>query len=531
MRKLFLGLIFTFAFITLLPFKGYVADDLEEEVRIYMGQPKIISVSSPKRVAVGNPSIADVTNIGKSELTIVPKAPGSTNLIIWDNFGEQAYRLMVFAENTVELKRRIDNMLSKLNLPDVRTSAEDEEGKVVLLGTVKRAADRERIVTALGPLKDKTIDLIVVKEEETVIEIDVQVIELNRGSQDTLGFTWPSSLNLTEVGSPGISEAGTTWGKLFHVVNVTRDAFTLKLDALIKDGKARILSRPRVSCQSGKEAKLVVGGEVPVLSGSVTPGTSGSSSVGATTGGSVEYKEYGIILNVRPALEDSGRVHLNLDVTVSELGDVVSTTYALAYKMTKRTATTELFLDDGQTMALGGLIKKKSTEELKRVPWLSDVPVLGLFFRQKTSSEGWNSDLAKADDTELFITLTPRIIERKIPEKEVKPSISGALEISEDQIKDPVVRYARIIQRKILENLTYPAAAKEAGFQGSLKLSLKLSAQGELLDSKIKEPSSYRLLDENAIKVAKKISPYPPFPPAIKESQLWVDVPIVYQLE
>jgi pilus assembly protein CpaC len=89
MRKLFLGLIFTFAFITLLPFKGYVADDLEEEVRIYMGQPKIISVSSPKRVAVGNPSIADVTNIGKSELTIVPKAPGSTNLIIWDNFGEQ----------------------------------------------------------------------------------------------------------------------------------------------------------------------------------------------------------------------------------------------------------------------------------------------------------------------------------------------------------------------------------------------------------------------------------------------------------
>jgi protein TonB len=105
------------------------------------------------------------------------------------------------------------------------------------------------------------------------------------------------------------------------------------------------------------------------------------------------------------------------------------------------------------------------------------------------------------------------------------------LEISEDQIKDPVVRYARIIQRKILENLTYPAAAKEAGFQGSLKLSLKLSAQGELLDSKIKEPSSYRLLDENAIKVAKKISPYPPFPPAIKESQLWVDVPIVYQLE
>ncbi len=531
MRKLFFGLLFVATFIILLPFKGYVADDVDEELRLYMGQNKIISVNAPKRVAVGSPSIADVTDITKNELTIVPKASGSTTLIVWDNFGEQSYRLRVFTENTAELKRRIDHMLEKLSLPDVYTTAEDEEGKVVLLGTVKRAADRERIATALGALKDKTLDLIVVKEEESVIEIDVQVIEINRGVQDTLGFTWPSSLNLTEVGSPGISEAGTTWGKLFHVVNITRDAFTLKLDALIKNGKARILSRPRVSCQSGKEAKLLVGGEVPVLSGTVTPGTSGSTSVGATTGGSVEYKEYGIILNVRPSIEDSGRIHLNLDVTVSELGDVVSTTYALAYKMTKRTATTELFLDDGQTMALGGLIKKKSTEELNKVPWLSDVPVLGLFFRQKTSSQGWNSDLSKADDTELFITLTPRVVSQVKPPKELKPVISGTPVLSDDDIKDPVVKYAKIIQRKILENLTYPKVAKEAGFQGTVKLSLKLSAQGDLLDAKIKEPSDYRVLNENAVNVSKKISPYPPFPPTIQESQLWVDVPIIYQLE
>jgi pilus assembly protein CpaC len=529
MRKLFFGLLFIAAFITFLPFKGYVADDIEEEIKLYMGQPKVLSVSTPKRVAVGNPMIADVANIGKSELTVVPKAVGNTTLIVWDNFGEQAYRLRVFAEDTVDLKRRIDHMLNKLNLSDVYTNAEDEEGKVALLGTVKRAADREIIATALGALKDKTIDLISIKEEEAVIEIDVQVIEINRGSQDTLGFTWPSSMTLTEVGSAGLT--GATWGKLFHVLQETRAAFTLKLDALIREGKARILSRPRVSCQSGKEAKLLVGGEVPVLSGSVTPGTSGPSSVGATTGGSVEYKEYGIILNVKPLIEDSGRIHLNLDVTVSEVGDVVSTSYALAYKMTKRTATTELLLDDGQTMAIGGLIKKKTTEELKKVPWLSDVPVLGLFFRQKTASQGWNSDLSKADDTELFITLTPRVVDQKKPPKDLKPSISGATVLSDDDIKDPVLRYAKIVQRKILENLTYPTAAKEAGFQGMLKLSLKLSAQGELLESKVKEPSSYRLLDDNAIRIAQKISPYPPFPPAIKEAQLWVDVPIVYQLE
>jgi len=529
MRKLFFGLLFIITFIAGLPFKGYVADDVEEEIRLYMGQNQDISVSSPKRVAVGNPAIADVGNIGKSELTVIPKAIGSTTLIIWDNFGEQAYRLKIFAEDTAQLKRRIDNMLNKLNLPDVRTSAEDEEGKVVLLGAVKHAADRERIATALGALKDKIVDLILVKEEEAVIEIDVQVIEINKGSQDTLGFTWPSPITLTEVGSKGLT--GTTWGKLWQVATESRTKFTLQIDALIREGKARILSRPRISCQSGKEAKLLVGGEVPVLSGSVTPGTSGAGSVGATTGGSVEYKEYGIILNVKPLIEDSGRIHLNLDVAVSEVGDVVSTTYALAYKMTKRTATTELFLDDGQTMAIGGLIKKKSNEELRKVPWLSDVPVLGLFFRQRTTSQGWNSDLSKADDTELFITLTPRIVNQNKPPRELKPSISGMPALSDDDIQDPVLKYAKIIQRKILENLTYPAEAKEAGFQGMVKLSLKLSAQGDLLDSKVKEPSSYRLLDENAIRIAQKISPYPPFPPVIKETQLWVDVPIIYQLE
>jgi pilus assembly protein CpaC len=529
MRKLFFGLLFIATFITFLPFNGYVADDVEDEVRLYLGETKIISVNSPKRVAIGNPAIADVANISKTELTIAPKAVGNTTFIVWDNYGEQSYRLRVFAEDTADIKRRVDNVLKKINLPDVYTNAEDEEGRVSLLGSVKHAADKEKITLALGALKNKTVDLIAVKEEEAVIEIDVQVIEINKGSQDTLGFTWPGSMTLTEVGSAGLT--GTTWGSLFRVLNEQRAAYTLKLDALIKEGKARILSRPRISCQSGKEAKLVVGGEVPVLSGSVTPGTSGSSSVGATTGGSVEYKDFGIILNVKPLIEDSGRIHLNLDVSVSEVGDVVSTTYALAYKMTKRTATTELFLDNGQTMAIGGLIKQKSVEDLRRVPWLSDVPVLGMFFRQRTTSQGWNSDLSEVDDVELFITLTPRVVDQRKSSKDLKSSISLIPIVSEDNTKDPLLKYTKIIQRKILDNLTYPAEAKEAGFQGMVKLSLNLSAQGELLGSKIKEPSSYRLLDDNAIKIAQQISPYPPFPPAIKETQLWVDIPIIYQLE
>jgi pilus assembly protein CpaC len=532
MKKLLFGLVFITIFITVLPFKGYSTSLVDEEIKLYLGQPQVVSVSSPKRVAVGNPAIADVINISKSELTINPKTAGNTTLIVWDNFGEQSYRLKVFTEDTSDLKRRIDNILLSLNLPDVYTKAEDEESRVVLLGSVKFAKDKERITTALAPLKNKTVDLITVKEEESVIEIDVQVIELNRGSRDTLGFTWPESINFTEVGSDGISAGGTSWGKLFKVADVTRGAFILKLDALIREGKARILSRPRLSCQSGKEAKLVVGGEVPILSGVASTGTT-PGSVGATTSGSVEYKEYGIILNVKPQLTDTGRIHLNLDVSVSEVGEAVTTSYASAYKMTKRSSTTELFLDDNQTMAIGGLIKKKSTEELKKVPWLSDVPVLGLFFRQKTTTQGSSSASSVADDTELFITLTPSIVGQIKPQNELKPLRvnTSVPSVSDDKIQDPVLKYSKLVQKRILDNFVYPASAKEAGFQGTVKLSLKLSSQGDLLDAKLKESSNYRVLDDAALKTAQDVSPYPPFPPLIKENELWVDIPVSYQLE
>ena len=169
-----------------------------------------------------------------------------------------------------------------------------------------------------------------------------------------------------------------------------------------------MLSRPRIACLSGKEAKLLVGGQVPVLSGSVTPGTSGTGTTGATTGASVEYKDYGIVLNIKPQVNEQGRVHINLNVEVSELGEKVETDYALAYTFIKRSATSELILDDGQTMAIGGLIKQKTTEELQKFPWLGDVPVLGMFFRHKYVVKG--GDSTNREDVELFITLTPRIV-------------------------------------------------------------------------------------------------------------------------
>ncbi|MFA5199247.1 MAG: pilus assembly protein N-terminal domain-containing protein, partial [Candidatus Omnitrophota bacterium] len=154
MRKLLFGLL-SAAFVVILPFNGYSSSVTGEELKLYLGQPEIIEVSSPKRIAIGNPAVADIANITKSELTINPKTKGDTTLVIWDDFGEQSYTLRVFTEDMSNIKRRIDNILSSLNMPGIKTKAEDEEDRVVLLGSVKFASDKEKVATALAPLKNK----------------------------------------------------------------------------------------------------------------------------------------------------------------------------------------------------------------------------------------------------------------------------------------------------------------------------------------------------------------------------------------
>jgi pilus assembly protein CpaC len=511
----------------------------KEELKLYMGTNLTLSVNNPTRIAIGNPAVADVAQVTKKDMIIVPKAAGSTTLVYWDNFGEQSYAIKVFSEDTGLIKERVDKALENLKIDGVTTKAEDEEGKVFLVGKFDTSGDKERLLLAVALIKDKVVDLTTIREDDAVVEIDVQVLELNKGATQNLGFTWPSSLNISEVGSPGFLATGTTWGKLFKVNKVfrgldgTANPFELTVNALVQEGKARVLSRPRLNCLSGKEAKLLVGGEVPVLSATVTGGgTQGTTA----TPGNVEYKEYGIRLNVKPVVKDNNRLYLNLEVEVSEVGaTAVETTYAKAYPFTKRTAHTELYLDDGQTMAIGGLIKQKTEEDLTKFPWLADVPVLGMFFRSRNTKEGKGA--STRDDSELFITLTPRIVSRSTgvkPEdkKEIRgssPEVSVAA-IDEASLSDED-RYALIVQRRVNASLSYPEAARSSGFQGAVKLALRLSYKGELMEAKIKNSSGYKILDDNALKTAKNISLYPPFPPAIEAQDLWVDVPIVYRLE
>jgi len=506
------------------------AEDFAEDIVLYLGEVRILSVNTPSRIVVGNPQVADVTVASETEITLLAKALGTTTFTFWDNFGEQAYNIRVVSEDINSIKRRVDNLLSKLNLPEVYAQLDIPEGKTLLLGRVKTIQDKDRLATVLAPFKDNIIDLIVVKEEEAIIEIDVQVLELSKDATKTLGLTWPGSISLTEIGSPGIADVGTKWSTLFKVLNLKRASpFSFTLDALVQEGKAQILSRPRLACQSGKEAELLVGGETPIFTTQVASG--------GGEGTSVDYKEYGIKLRIRPSVVEENRLKLALNIEVSEIGIAetigpsATATTAKASPLTKRAVSTELYLNNGQTMAIGGLIKQKSAEDLRKFPWLADIPVLGLFFRKKTITTGGGQ--GARGNTELFIILTPKIVSSKIESREAKKDTGPVMEKrpAGQDISTPLARYTNLVQKRILENLTYPASAKEAGFHGTVKLSLVLSYRGELLKAKIKQSSGYNMLDDNALKVAKETSSYPPFPSSITAKEISVEVPITYRLD
>ena len=328
-------------------------------------------------------------------------------------------------------------------------------------------------------------------------------------------------------------------------MNLKRDAFTWTLYALVQEGKARILSRPRIACQSGKEAELLVGGEKPIFTTNV------ASTTGAT-GTEVEYKEFGIKLKVKPTVTEDEKIKLALSVQVSEVGTAefigaTANRTAQAYPLTKRNASTELFLNNGQTMAIGGLIKQKSEEDISKTPGLADIPILGMFFRKKVSKTGGGT--GERGNVELFIALTPTIVSKEMPQTKAAPAIPPLPEPKEitvptaapmpvpaekpksQAIPPGLADYVKLVQTKIAQAIYYPKPAKDAGWEGTAKISLNISSNGELKDVKVTRSSGYSILDEAAAEVARKQAPYPPFPPQIESQELWVDVLIVYKAE
>jgi len=506
-----------------------------ESHRILTGQIITLKAVSPVRVVVVRPKVLEVEKVTSSSVDLIGKEEGQTLVEILDAQGKKTYRIEVLAEDMEELREKVDNLLHRdLQLEGVMTRLNLLNNKIILTGEVSKE-DLDKVNLVLEPFSGRIENLLGEKQELGTIEIEVELIELQTGATKSLGISLPGALSIGEaessfLGGEGITEPRTSSTALFNVLGYSRTALGATMDFLIQEGKARILSKPRLACQSGKEAELMVGGEKPIMTTTV--------GEGGGEGTNVSYKSYGIQLKIAPEIvENRRRIHLNLEVEVSEtlkaetIGDPNAPT-AQAYPIITRSTKTELTLNNGQTLSISGLIKQKKEEDIRKIAFLGDLPIIGSLFRKKEVSTG--DGAGGRGDTELVVFLTPRIIEEEETEEQ-KPvnvkTITPLVPRRAGYFPPALAEYINRVKGTVLNSLLYPRTAKDAGWQGSLKISIHLSSQGDLLGARILESSGYNIFDDNTIKLIKELSPYPPFPPQVEAKEVWIDIPVVYRLD
>jgi general secretion pathway protein D len=168
------------------------------------------------------------------------------------------------------------------------------------------------------------------------------------------------------------------------------------INLLDENTDADILSTPNILATDNQEARIEIGEDVPILSESTI------SSGGVKTQG-IEYRKTGIILQVKPSINDNGLVRMEVTQEVSQVNEQ-QTAGISSPRITNRKATTYIIARDGQHILMGGLISTQLTETRTGIPLLKDIPVLGYLFGSKGT---------RKDKKELIFILTPHVIKSK----------------------------------------------------------------------------------------------------------------------
>jgi len=174
--------------------------------------------------------------------------------------------------------------------------------------------------------------------------------------------------------------------------------YQVTLRAIAQAGKAKVLSRPSILARNNQPATITVGQSVPLIT-SVRYDNYGNAI------NSVSYQDVGVILKVTPFITPDGLVEMIVSPQISSIDSTLSipiSTGVSAPVIDVRSADTVVVTPDGQTVVIGGLISTTKAQNIVKIPWLGDIPLMGNLFRRKQTSE---------TKTELLIFLTPHVVQ------------------------------------------------------------------------------------------------------------------------
>lgn len=305
-----------------------------------------------------------------------------------------------------DIKKSLEPILTDLKL---KAQADDSSNSLIVSGSLTGI---DRIKTVLTK-----VDI-----PQQQVELEAKVVAINKTNTKDMGIDWsweatpqyPEVTNENETLTvPTYSSDGkTVIGSTTITVpkkTVTRDSkkgiirfgrnpegypyefyYQAKINALISNGNAKMLAQPKVMTINGKEARILIGDRVPVP-------VESTDTAGKTTT-KIDYIDAGIKLTYIPVINADGLITAKVHTEVSSPSLVDS---IKAYRITTREAETNVRMKDGETLVIGGLIGNDETQLNNKVPFLSELPILGTLFKSSHNSK---------NKTEVVIFLTARVV-------------------------------------------------------------------------------------------------------------------------
>jgi pilus assembly protein CpaC len=375
-----------------------------ETLHVLVGKSIVINVQTPlTRVLSSNPAAVETMATSPTQVVIEGKATGSSSLILWDASGRSQVFDVVTDIDIAGLRSAIQRTYPKEHL-----EVEADGGHLLLTGT----ASNPHIVEDLGKMagsysKDVVNSIVVPTIHDRQILLEVKFAEVDRTAISQLGFNFFStnpaknifSTTTGQYGPPGSTGGvppGVTVSQLLNVFMFRPDIdLGATIQALQSRDVLQILAEPNLMALSGQKATFLAGGEFPFP---IVQPSQGFTSV------TITFKPFGVKLDFTGTVMDDNTLRLHVAPEVSTLdfsNSLVVSGFTIPAISTRR-AETEIELKDGQSFGIAGLLDRRTTTLLSKVPGIGDIPILGQLFRSKSINK---------NNTELLVFVTPHIVD------------------------------------------------------------------------------------------------------------------------
>jgi pilus assembly protein CpaC len=392
-------------------------DDLGQipEIEMFVGESRVLPAPGVGRIAVGNGRLLTAAALDKKEVLLFANEAGTSSLFIWNEDGRyQRLKINIVPGDTSRVGREIAAFLA--SIPGARASIVGD--KVIVEGDRLSDLDLGKI-KKLESTYPQLINFTNPRGFDKMVLIDVKVVEFPKSELLEYGLKWtptgggavaavwlpfrtgrngPYQVNIPvssgqsslPITNPG--EASTTLHRALNSAGALNIGLNMTLNLLAREGKAAVLAEPQLSTRSGKEASFLAGGQIPYV-------------VTRIEGNYVTFKDYGIKLDIEPYVDRDGYITADIESEVSSIDTSVSTSAGPGIKSRKTKSTFNV--GSGQTIVLSGLLSRDFSNNVDKLPFLGDLPVLGALFRSKRYQN---------NETELVVFVTPSVIDHKTQE-------------------------------------------------------------------------------------------------------------------